>query len=189
MPQKRISICTSRSVGSRRAIVVEVSPDLSLAAEYAFALYVVGCMLKLVARDGISQVIVTPRVIHFAPFRDDSRYCCLNANSADYASKRHRAYSLCIATIGSAREARHAGRRDAPIDMNASSATAAEKLNTSSGLISNKRLPSDRVRSKAPRTPTMVPIAVSTTLPCKTCEMTRPRVAPSAIRIPNSRAL
>ena len=73
MPQKRISICTSRSVGSRRAIVVEVSPDLSLAAEYAFALYVVGCMLKLVARDGISQVIVTPRVIHFAAFRDDSR--------------------------------------------------------------------------------------------------------------------
>src|SRR5437016_8653492 len=38
MPQKRISICTSRSVGSRRLILVEASPDVALAAEYAFAL-------------------------------------------------------------------------------------------------------------------------------------------------------
>jgi hypothetical protein len=38
MPQKRISICTSRSVGSRRGIIVEASGDVSLAAEYAFAL-------------------------------------------------------------------------------------------------------------------------------------------------------
>jgi hypothetical protein len=68
MPQKRISICTSRSVGSRRGIVVEVSGDVSLAAEYAFVLYVVGCMVELVARDRISQVNVTPRVTHFAPF-------------------------------------------------------------------------------------------------------------------------
>ena len=33
MPQKRISICTSRSLGSRRGIVVEVSGDVSLVAE------------------------------------------------------------------------------------------------------------------------------------------------------------
>jgi hypothetical protein len=33
MPQKRISICTSRSVGSRRWIVVEASSDVALAAE------------------------------------------------------------------------------------------------------------------------------------------------------------
>ena len=33
MPQKRISICTSRSVGSRRGIVVEASGDVALAAE------------------------------------------------------------------------------------------------------------------------------------------------------------
>jgi hypothetical protein len=39
MPQNRISICTSCSVGSRRAIVVEASGDVALAAEYAFALY------------------------------------------------------------------------------------------------------------------------------------------------------
>src|SRR5438132_1822001 len=48
MPQNRISICTSRSVGSRRLILVDASPDFGLAAEYAFALYVVGCMLELV---------------------------------------------------------------------------------------------------------------------------------------------
>src|SRR5204863_6224647 len=47
MPQKRISICTSRSVGSRRLILVDASPDVGLAAQYAFALYVVGCMLEL----------------------------------------------------------------------------------------------------------------------------------------------
>ena len=39
MPQKRISICTSFSVGSRREIVVEASGDVALAAENAFALY------------------------------------------------------------------------------------------------------------------------------------------------------
>src|ERR1700731_2122813 len=38
--QKRISICTSFSVGSRRAIVVEASGDVALAAENAFALYI-----------------------------------------------------------------------------------------------------------------------------------------------------
>src|SRR5205814_9961260 len=48
MPQNRISICISRSIGSRRLIFVDASPDVSLAAEYAFALYVVGCMLELV---------------------------------------------------------------------------------------------------------------------------------------------
>jgi hypothetical protein len=33
MPQKRISICTSLSVGARRGIVVEASDDVALAAE------------------------------------------------------------------------------------------------------------------------------------------------------------
>jgi hypothetical protein len=33
IPQKRISICAARSVGSRRAIVVEASGDVELAAE------------------------------------------------------------------------------------------------------------------------------------------------------------
>src|SRR5215467_60975 len=33
IPQKRISICTSGSVGSRRAIVAEASDDVALAAE------------------------------------------------------------------------------------------------------------------------------------------------------------
>jgi uncharacterized protein len=45
MPQNRISICTSCSAGSRRGIIVEVSGDVSLAAEYALALWVGGCML------------------------------------------------------------------------------------------------------------------------------------------------
>jgi hypothetical protein len=43
MPQKRISICTSRSVGSRREIVVGASGDSALAAAYAFALYIDQC--------------------------------------------------------------------------------------------------------------------------------------------------
>jgi len=55
-------------------------------------------------------------------------------------------HSLCIAIIGSTREARQAGRRDAPIDTSASSKSAAEKLNTSSGLTSNKRLESKRLK-------------------------------------------
>src|SRR5271155_2317520 len=38
MPQKRISICTSDSVGSRRVIEVEASGDVALAAEWAFVL-------------------------------------------------------------------------------------------------------------------------------------------------------
>src|SRR4029077_9156896 len=37
MPQKRISICTSRSVGSRRLIFVEASGDFALAAEKGFS--------------------------------------------------------------------------------------------------------------------------------------------------------
>jgi hypothetical protein len=50
MPQKRISIWTSVSVGSRRAIVVEASGELALAAEKAFALYIdvmMGCVAWL----------------------------------------------------------------------------------------------------------------------------------------------
>src|SRR3954453_10564275 len=41
MPQKRISICTSRSVGSRRGVVVEASGDVAVPAEDAFVLYIV----------------------------------------------------------------------------------------------------------------------------------------------------
>ena len=41
MPQKRISICTSVSDGSRRAIVLDASGDVALAAENAFALYMI----------------------------------------------------------------------------------------------------------------------------------------------------
>jgi hypothetical protein len=37
MPQKRISIWTSWSVGSRRGIVVGASGEVALAAEYALA--------------------------------------------------------------------------------------------------------------------------------------------------------
>ena len=55
MPQKRISIWTSFSVGSRRAIVEEASGDDALAAENALALYIAfgkmldsyGCMQNL----------------------------------------------------------------------------------------------------------------------------------------------
>src|ERR1700743_1784520 len=39
MPQNKISICTSVSVGSRRAVVEDASGDVALAAEKAFALY------------------------------------------------------------------------------------------------------------------------------------------------------
>jgi hypothetical protein len=39
IPQKSISICTSFAVGSRRAIVVEASGEVALAAAYAFVLY------------------------------------------------------------------------------------------------------------------------------------------------------
>src|SRR5580700_10743172 len=39
MPQNRISICTSFSVGSRRGIVADPRGDVALAAEYALALY------------------------------------------------------------------------------------------------------------------------------------------------------
>src|ERR1041384_7048723 len=39
MPQKRISIWTSYSPGSRRGIVVRASGDVPLAAEYTLALY------------------------------------------------------------------------------------------------------------------------------------------------------
>src|SRR5580693_8520249 len=47
MPQNRISIWISSSVGSRRGIVVEASGDLALPAEYAFALYIVLCLFIL----------------------------------------------------------------------------------------------------------------------------------------------
>jgi hypothetical protein len=39
MPQNKISIWTSLSLGSRRWIVVEASGDVALTAAYAFALY------------------------------------------------------------------------------------------------------------------------------------------------------
>src|SRR5579862_3290446 len=41
MPQNRISICTSFSVGSRRSIVEEANGDVALETEYALALYMV----------------------------------------------------------------------------------------------------------------------------------------------------
>lgn len=40
MPQNKISICTSWSVGSRRVIVVPASGEVALVAEYAFVLYI-----------------------------------------------------------------------------------------------------------------------------------------------------
>ena len=40
MPQKRISICTSSPVGSRRSIVAETSGDDALETENALALYI-----------------------------------------------------------------------------------------------------------------------------------------------------
>src|SRR6476469_7388306 len=48
MPQKRMSICTSRSVGSRRGIVVKASGAVALAAAYALALYMMSAPLCLV---------------------------------------------------------------------------------------------------------------------------------------------
>src|SRR5271154_7075649 len=39
MPQNRISICTSFSAGSRLWMVADAIGDVTLAAEYAFALY------------------------------------------------------------------------------------------------------------------------------------------------------
>src|SRR5690349_23925258 len=98
-------------------------------------------------------------------------------------------HSLCIAIIGSTREARQAGRSDAPIDTSARRETPAEKLNMSRRFISNNKLENKRVKNTAPKTPINEPRIVRTTLPRKTYDMTRPRVAPSAIRIPNSRAL
>src|SRR5262245_13527293 len=98
-------------------------------------------------------------------------------------------HSLCITIIGSTRAARQAGRREAPIETNASSVIAAEKLNRSSGLTSNNRLENERVRNNELTIPTTDPSAVRTALRRSTWETTRPRVAPSAIRIPNSRAL
>jgi hypothetical protein len=51
MPQKRISICTSVSVGSRRAIVVDASGDVALAAEKAFALYMALLWMQHAVKD------------------------------------------------------------------------------------------------------------------------------------------
>src|SRR5438132_5376077 len=67
MPQNRISICTSRSVGLRRGITVDANCDVGLAAEQAFVLYVVGCMLDDSPLSYGSQcnlpsrVVMTPR--------------------------------------------------------------------------------------------------------------------------------
>src|ERR1019366_5544189 len=49
MPQKRMSVRTSCSVTSRRAIMVRASGDVALAAEYAFALYMVLSLVLVVA--------------------------------------------------------------------------------------------------------------------------------------------
>jgi hypothetical protein len=64
MPQKRISICTSVSVGSRRAIVVDASGDVALAAENAFALY----MASEYALDGRFDMRITPFFMQNTPF-------------------------------------------------------------------------------------------------------------------------
>src|SRR3954453_19264831 len=45
MPQKRISICTSWSVGSRRGMEGGGSGDVALAAEKALVLYMPACSL------------------------------------------------------------------------------------------------------------------------------------------------
>ena len=63
MPQNRISICTSQSVGSRRLIFVDASPDVALAAENAFALYVVGCMFDDCPLYCGSQRNLLPRLV------------------------------------------------------------------------------------------------------------------------------
>src|SRR6201992_2304686 len=65
MPQKRISICTSVSVGSRRAIVVEASGDVALAAENAFALYI-DVFLRCTALRIVFIKISAPRRCRFA---------------------------------------------------------------------------------------------------------------------------
>src|SRR5271169_2015590 len=53
IPQNRISICTSCSVGSRRGIVVEASGEVALAAAYAFVLYMALCSYPFSLGPGI----------------------------------------------------------------------------------------------------------------------------------------
>ena len=72
-------------------------------------------------------------------------------------------HSLCIAMIGSTREARQVGRRDAP---SARRETQAEKLNMSRGFIN--KLENKPVKNTAPKTPINEPRVVRITLPRKT---------------------
>src|SRR5271156_2633089 len=72
IPQNRISICTSRSAGSRREMVVDVSADVALAAEYAFALYIelrssILFVANLLAGWSPSGRVLAPRHL-FEPF-------------------------------------------------------------------------------------------------------------------------
>src|ERR1700719_1621494 len=97
IPQNKISICTSRSVGSRRLILVEASGDIALAAEYAFALYVVESMwfdlpsaLQLSAlalNFSTFSILLIADVLH--PVDDLVVQCFLNCNV------RHRGCRRC----------------------------------------------------------------------------------------------
>jgi len=89
--------------------------------------------------------------------------------------------------MGSTREAFHAGNRQAQIENTTRVPTAAQKLNRSSGLTSNNKFESDLVTASAPAIQKIEPTAISARPSRKTLAITRARVAPSAIRIPNSR--
>src|SRR5690349_23661973 len=82
IPQKRISICTSRSAGSRRAMIVEASRDVSLAAAYAFVSYVVGCMHE-----------------HWSLFRASQRNLIFRSNSDASEFGNPKLFLRCFAQI------------------------------------------------------------------------------------------
>ncbi len=75
MPQKRISICKSRSVVSRRGIVSEASGDVALAAEYALTLYMFFssyCFLLFCSESDLVLFPVTFTFGHVMPLKDRS---------------------------------------------------------------------------------------------------------------------
>src|SRR5437764_4200726 len=91
------------------------------------------------------------------------------------------------ATIGSTRAARRAGRQLATSETIASNATTPTNVVGSLARTPYRSAVSSRVTARAIKTPTPIPAAARRTPSPTTCDITSPRLAPSASRMPSSR--
>src|SRR5439155_3386270 len=122
------------------------------------------------------------------PRRPARRLDDFRLQTSDFRLRTSNFYSCRSVTAGSTRVARHAGSAHATSAADASTAAVTTNVTGSVGFTANSSVPRKRVRTAAAARPIATPAAVISSAPPRTSRTTSRVRAPSATRIPNSRA-